>query len=175
MEENKKIDEISEDDKLISLVVHLSAIFGGIILPIVIYFMYKEKSKFVVFNALQALFYQIMFLIFFFIIWVVMIVILVMFGFNYETLDSVLNSKDWFVREFITYSLMGLFILLEGIYALLLGLKAYKGKIVKYILVGQLAYDSVYGRDKSAINLKQKPDFDYTSVTPKKPQGRGLI
>jgi len=49
---------ISSDDKLLSLVSHLSACLGGILVPIIIYFIQKDKSKYVAYNALSAILWQ---------------------------------------------------------------------------------------------------------------------
>lgn len=135
--------DISSDDKLISLIAHLSSIFGSIILPLILYFVYKDKSKFVAFNALQALFFQIMC----YILWVVLSVgfmaILVGIGL-FKEIDPSYFSEDVLIQEIVFFGFTFLFFLLQGIYAVFIGIKSYKGEIAKYFPVGNFAYRKVY-------------------------------
>lgn len=163
---------ISPDDKLFSLIAHLSSLFGTIILPIVLYVIFKSKSKFVAFNALQALYYQIVCFIFFMVILFGSTVVLVTTG-QAEKLNPKLFSAEWLYMEFLMYAITGTFFLLQGGYALIIGIMAYKGQIAKYILLGGMAYDKVYSTiDKTSFNLNNKS----TTITPNKKQSsKGMI
>ena len=57
--------EISKEEKLMALLSHLSIFIPniGILAPIIIWVTNKEKSDFVRFNALQAIFFQLIFFI----------------------------------------------------------------------------------------------------------------
>ena len=57
--------EISKEEKLMALLSHLSIFIPniGILAPIIIWVTNKEKSNFVRFNALQAIFFQLIFFI----------------------------------------------------------------------------------------------------------------
>jgi uncharacterized Tic20 family protein len=55
---------ITQDEKLWAMLAHLAGLlgyavaFGQYIAPLVIYLIYKDKSRFVAFHALQSLFFQ---------------------------------------------------------------------------------------------------------------------
>ena len=58
-------EKISSEEKLMSLLSHLSIIIQniGVIAPIIIWVTQKDKSKFVRFNAIQAIFFQLVFFV----------------------------------------------------------------------------------------------------------------
>jgi uncharacterized Tic20 family protein len=59
-------DSLSADEKLWGMLAHLLTLLGYIvtlgqyIAPLVIYLVYKDRSRFVAFHALQALFFQLL-------------------------------------------------------------------------------------------------------------------
>jgi len=50
---------ISDDDRTIAMVCHLSVLFGWIVLPTVVYLLMKRRSRYVRFHAKNAIFYQV--------------------------------------------------------------------------------------------------------------------
>ncbi|MCY7362824.1 MAG: DUF4870 domain-containing protein, partial [Ignavibacteria bacterium] len=50
--------EVASDEKLLAMLSHLSVLLGGILLPFIIWITQKDKSKFVRFHSLQAIFFQ---------------------------------------------------------------------------------------------------------------------
>jgi len=56
--EEEKTSIPSNEERLISLLSHLSIFFGGLIVPIVLWAIYKEKSRFVRFQSLQTIFFH---------------------------------------------------------------------------------------------------------------------
>ena len=58
-------EKISSEGKLMSLLAHLSIVIPniGIIAPVIIWVTQKDKSKFVRFNAIQAIFFQLVFFV----------------------------------------------------------------------------------------------------------------
>lgn len=50
--------EPNSDEKTWAAVAHASCLVFGVIGPIIIYFMYKDKSRFVAYHALQASIFQ---------------------------------------------------------------------------------------------------------------------
>jgi uncharacterized protein len=50
---------ISQDEKTMALLAHLLGFFSTILVPLVIYFVKKDQSRFVAFHALQAVYFQI--------------------------------------------------------------------------------------------------------------------
>ena len=55
---DQALQEPTSDERLLALLSHLSVFMGGIILPLIIWATQKDKSKFVRFHSLQAIFYQ---------------------------------------------------------------------------------------------------------------------
>ncbi|MGM0368762.1 MAG: DUF4870 domain-containing protein, partial [Actinomycetota bacterium] len=57
-------EEMQTEEKLMSLLSHLSILIPniGVLMPVIIWLTNKEKSRFVRFNALQAIFFQLIFL-----------------------------------------------------------------------------------------------------------------
>jgi uncharacterized Tic20 family protein len=59
-------DSLSADEKLWGMLAHLLTLLGYIVMlgqyiaPLVIYLVYKDRSQFVAFHALQALFFQLL-------------------------------------------------------------------------------------------------------------------
>jgi hypothetical protein len=59
-----RCDSATDEERLVAMLAHLLTIpaYGGVLLqyliPLVIYFVYREKSPFVAFHALQSLFFQ---------------------------------------------------------------------------------------------------------------------
>ena len=49
---------VSDDDRIWAMVCHLSCLFGGILLPGLVFYMKKDTSRFIAFHARQALVYQ---------------------------------------------------------------------------------------------------------------------
>jgi Uncharacterized protein conserved in bacteria, COG3296 len=59
-------DSLSADEKLWGMLAHLLTLLGHVVVvgayiaPLVIYLVYKDRSRFVAFHALQALFFQLL-------------------------------------------------------------------------------------------------------------------
>lgn len=111
--------EVTQDEKLWGMLAHLLTLVGYVIwvgayvVPLVIYIVYKEKSKFVAFHALQSLFFQLAAL-------VAGIVLLI---------------------PSIFCLFLPIFALAVGVlvYVILAAIKAYNGELFEYWLVGQWA------------------------------------
>jgi len=70
----------TNEEKLFALLSHLSIFIGGIILPIILWATQKDKSKFIAFNALQAIFYQLSYIAFFIIFILVFVSLYIFLG-----------------------------------------------------------------------------------------------
>ncbi|HRE40440.1 MAG TPA: DUF4870 domain-containing protein [Ignavibacteria bacterium] len=138
---------ISSDDKLLSLVSHLSACLGGILVPIIIYFIQKDKSKYVAYNALSAILWQLIY---------ILIILILSFGFIFigvliPTLSVATKSAEAPV-VFIIFVIsicaviIGLVIFFLG-YAIWAAIKSYQGELIKYPFIGNFAYKNVYGKN----------------------------
>src|SRR5437870_8935006 len=56
-------EQLKSDEKLVALFCHLSLFLGGIVLPIIFWAVNREKSKFVTFHSLQAIFFHISYIV----------------------------------------------------------------------------------------------------------------
>lgn len=140
--------EPSSDEKLLALLSHLSIVLGGIILPIIVWATQKDKSKFVRFHSLQAIFFHIAYVVL-----LVLLIIIVVFGFILTGLGtgafkgsqaSETMPVYMIVGIIIFYALLFLFIFAGIGYAIFVGIKAYKGIIYKIPFIGNVIYKKVY-------------------------------
>jgi uncharacterized Tic20 family protein len=120
---------------------------GGIALPIIFWAINREKSKYVSFHALQALFFHIAYVV----VLVFVIIFMIFGGAGIGMLSAVnhagKNSPPVFFIIFIfaLYGFMFLYIFACIGYAIYIGIKAYNGEFKKYPIIGNLVYKNVYG------------------------------
>lgn len=140
--------ETTSDERLLSLFSHLSTFVGGIILPIIFWAIHKDKSKFVRFHSLQAIFFHIVYLFF--------VIVMTIFGTLFMSLGMVglgtatnYGSKGMPVLMIILIIVfvIVLFVVIFGTlgYSIYVGIKAYKGELKKYPIIGNIIYKKVYG------------------------------
>ena len=121
---------LNDDEKMAAMLAHLLAFLGYVLVlgqyiaPLVIYVMYKDKSRFVAFHALQSLYFQLTLL-------VLGIVggLLVLFTCG---LGALIVIPAAMVVVFGSAVLM-----------IIAAIKAYGGEIYEYWLVGRWARDQV--------------------------------
>ena len=137
--------EISKEEKLMALLSHLSIFIPniGILAPIIIWVTNKEKSNFVRFNALQAIFFQLIFFIlmmlFIFVGIILMLVAIPWFDLSSNAEPGILFFLSM-VFMFMYFPLGIIF----GIYAAVASVKSFKGKIFKYAIIGRIIERKVY-------------------------------
>ena len=113
-------EAISSEERTMALLAHLSIFlnlitgFLGAGAALLIYLLYKDKSRYVAYQSLQALFFQ---LIFF-------------FG------GSLLVGFFWLVTGLLSLVLVGLVLIGCLVYGIYAAVEAYHGKDFKYWLVG---------------------------------------
>ena len=138
-------EEITSDEKLMSLLSHLSILIPniGVIAPIIIWINQKEKSKFVKFNAIQAIFYQLaLFVLMMLFIFTGIILMLISIPFI-----SANPNADPGTLFFISMIFMFLYFPLWfffAIYAVVAAVKSYKGRIFRYLIIGKIIEKKVY-------------------------------
>ncbi len=137
------------DEKMLALFSHLSLFLGGIILPIIFWATNKDKSRFVTFHALQALWFHIAYVAVI-IIWVfAFVIIAIVGGLGIGAFTSATGSKE--MPFFFIIIMIGfyatLFAILFGAiaYSVYMGIKSYQGNLVKYPIIGKKVYAKVYG------------------------------
>lgn len=97
--------EITSEEKTWGMLSHLSFFIGGFIVPLILYFVYKDKSRFIAFHALQALFFHLAIYVALFISGVLTIVLIGLLllpavyivGLVYAILGAIkANSGEWY-------------------------------------------------------------------------------
>jgi uncharacterized protein len=141
-------DKISKEEKLMALLSHLSIFIPniGVLAPIIIWVTNKEKSDFVRFNALQAIFFQ---LIFFVLMMLFMFVGIILMLVSIPWFDLSSNPEPgavFFLSMIFMFMFFPLWIIF-GIYATVASVKSYKGKIFKYAIIGRIIQRKVYAEN----------------------------
>jgi len=137
--------EISKEEKLMALLSHLSIFIPniGILAPIIIWVTNKEKSNFVRFNALQAIFFQ---LIFFILIMLFIFVGIILMLIAIPWFDLSSNAEPG-ILFFLSMVFMFMYFplgIIFGIYAAVASAKSFKGRIFKYAIIGRIIERKVY-------------------------------
>jgi uncharacterized Tic20 family protein len=139
---------VNNEERLLGLFSHLSIFFGGIILPLIFWAINKEKSKFVTFHSLQALFFHIAY---------AFLIIVLVFGFiiggaGFSLLTAGLHSTakggGSFIFVFVIIALyIFLFLIIFAVigYSIYMAIKAYNGELKKYPIIGNIVYKKIYG------------------------------
>jgi uncharacterized Tic20 family protein len=140
--------KISKEEKLMALLSHLSIFIPniGIIAPIIIWVTNKEKSDFVRFNALQAIFFQ---LIFFILMMLFMFagIILMLVAIPWFDLSSNAEPGTLFFLSMVFMFMFFPLWIIFGIYAAIASVKSYKGKMFKYAIIGRIIERKVYSEN----------------------------
>ena len=137
--------EISKEEKLMALLSHLSIFIPniGILAPIIIWVTNKEKSNFVRFNALQAIFFQLIFFILM-MLFIFVGIILMLIAIPWFDLSS--NAEPG-ILFFLSMVFMFMYFplgIIFGIYAAVASAKSFKGRIFKYAIIGRIIERKVY-------------------------------
>ncbi len=139
--------EPAGDEKILALFSHLSIFLGGIVLPIIFWAINKDKSRFVRFHALQAIFFHIAYVV----ILVAVIIIMVAVGIGLGVLSAGTfaaggdGSLFLIIAMIIFYGFIFLSIFVFMGYGIYVGVKSYKGELSRYPVIGKIIYDKVYG------------------------------
>ena len=139
------VEKLKSDEKLMSLLSHLAIVIPniGIIAPIVIWVTQKDKSKFVRFNAIQAIFFQLVFFV------LIMLSVFIGLIFMFISLPVIIKNPDAApgVLFWVSMGVMNLYFplwLIFSIYAVIAAIRSFKGKIFRYIIIGKLVEKRIY-------------------------------
>jgi uncharacterized protein len=139
-------DIISNEDKVLSLLCHLSMIFGGIIMPIIIWAIKKEQSEFVRFHSLQSIFFHLAFAVILAVFIVVVAVVIVLTGVGFGSARHSTGMPAIFLIIVFIFSAVIILLALGGTgYSIYLAVKSYQGEKTKIPIIGKIIYDKVYG------------------------------
>jgi len=139
--------ELRSEEKILGLFAHLSLFLGGIVIPIIFWATQKDKSKFVTFHSLQALWFHLIYIVFIIAFVLVMVIGGLGFGFiSAGTMGKHIGLGPGFAIIMIIFYAV-LFIIIFGViaYAIYMGIKAYHGGLNKYPIIGNIIYKKVYG------------------------------
>jgi uncharacterized Tic20 family protein len=136
-------EDIKSDEKLMSLISHLAVVIPniGVIAPIVIWITQRDKSKFVRFNAIQAIFFQLVLFI--------LIMLSVFIGIILMAIAIPLMREEPGVLFWVSMGVIYLFVplwFIFSIYAVVAGIKSFKGIIFRYPIIGRIIERRVYGK-----------------------------
>jgi uncharacterized Tic20 family protein len=135
---------INLDEKLLALFSHLSLFLGGILLPLIFWLTNKDKSKFVTFHSLQALWFHIVYVFIIVFVAVFLAVGGVMLGLLTADAHSKSMSPIMVIGMIAFYGFLFL-VIFGGIgYSIFMGIKSYQGNLNKYPVIGNLIYRRVY-------------------------------
>ena len=143
--DNEQALGLRDEEKLFGLFSHLSIFFGGIIIPIIFWAINKDKSKFVSFHSLQALFFHLLYAVVIIVFVFVMVIAGLALGFFSASHHSATGAPIFVIGIILFYAF--LFITIIGVmaYSIFMGIKAYHGELRKYPIVGHIVYRKVYG------------------------------
>lgn len=139
-------NEIKGDERMLGLFSHLSLFLGGIIVPIIFWATNKDKSKFVTFHSLQALWFHVAYIV----VIILMVIALVVVGAGFGLLTAGVHgggAGGAFIIILMVAFYGLLFLSIFGCmgYSIYMGIKAYHGELKKYPVIGNMVYKKVYG------------------------------
>jgi uncharacterized Tic20 family protein len=138
-------EKLSTEEKLMSLLSHISILIPniGIMAPIMIWITQKEKSQFTRFNALQAIFFQLVFLA------LIMISVIIGMILMFVSLPGIISSPNDVPGTlfWVSMGVMNLYLPLGVIFSIVgivASVKSFKGRIFKYAIIGRIIKSKVY-------------------------------
>lgn len=147
-------DNLTSDERMLSMLSYLSVLFGGIFVPLIIWIMQKDKSKYVSFHSLQAIFFHIAYIAVLIILIVVVMAAAVIIGLG--TSAFLITLGDGGHESFPFFMVAGIFLfyaLLFGAifgfmgYGIYLAVKSYGGNLNMVPFIGKRVYRAVFGRE----------------------------
>ena len=146
MEAETEQTNIPQDDRMIAMFAHLSMFFGSLVVPLIFWAIYKDRSKFVTFHSLQSLFFHIAYtvVLVFLVIFVAVVGILAGLIVPGQGAPSHMGAMQVIVLMGIAIVVMG-FIFASLALAIMNAISSYKGGLKKYPVIGSMVYIKVYG------------------------------
>ncbi len=140
---------ITSEEKLLAMLSHLSILFGGIILPIILWAVQKDKSQFVRFHSLQAIFFHIAYIIIALLIAIFIIFISLASGLGMSALATQNQDPSAMPALFFIIILVSvglIFLAMFGMigYGIYLAVKAYGGNYIMIPVIGKAIYRKIF-------------------------------
>ena len=142
-------NSIQGDEKLLALFSHLSLFVGGILLPIIFWLTNREKSKFVTFHSLQSLWFHVAYIVILVVFIIFFVAVFAIGGAGLGLFAGASGGKE--MPVFIIIIMIAFYGLLFAIifgsigYSVYMGIQSYKGRLIKYPVIGKMVYKHVYG------------------------------
>jgi uncharacterized Tic20 family protein len=139
MDTNLKNNSLTENDRIMAALAHATVILPmtGIIAPIVIWATQKEKSKYVAFQALQAIAYQVTMIIAWLVGMAVYMCSIVAIFFSSSVRSSSGSVPDNFRFILIVMGALVIGNIIYVIYGLVGAVMVLQGKEFRYIVIGK--------------------------------------
>jgi len=146
MDAQTEFENVPQNDRMLAMFAHLSMFFGSVWIPLIFWAIYKDKSKFVSFHSLQALFFHIAYTI--------VLVVLVIFVAVVGVLAGLIKPEssgppEMGAIQIIVILALGVivmgFVFVCVALAIINAISSYKGGMKKYPIVGNMVYKRVYG------------------------------
>ena len=131
---------------MLAMFAHLSMFFGSLIIPLIFWAINKDKSRFVSFHSLQALFFHLAYTVVLVFLVIFVAVIGVMAGLIVpgESGPPHIGALQIIVILALGVIVIG-FIFVSIALAVINAVAAYKGGMKKYPIIGNMVYKKVYG------------------------------
>jgi len=131
---------------MLAMFAHLSMFFGSLIIPLIFWAINKDKSRFVSFHSLQALFFHLAYtvVLVFLVIFVAVIGVLAGLIVPGESGPPHIGALQIIVILALGVIVIG-FIFVSIALAVINAVAAYKGGMKKYPIIGNMVYKKVYG------------------------------
>ena len=146
MDAQTEFENIPQNDRMLAMFAHLSMFFGSVWIPLIFWAIYKDKSRFVSFHSLQALFFHIAYTI--------VLVVLVIFVAIVGVLAGLIKPEssgppEMGAIQIIVILALGVivmgFVFVCVALAIINAISSYKGGMKKYPIVGNMVYKRIYG------------------------------
>lgn len=143
-------ENLTSEERLMAMLSHLSLLFGGIVLPIILWATQKDKSRFIRYHALQSIFFQIAYIVIlvFLIVLFVLLAIFLGLGFGLITATSTSGSGELSIAFILFIVLFYGLIFVSAFgamgYEIYLAIKSYHGALTKIPIIGNIIYKKVY-------------------------------
>ena len=143
-------ENLTSEERLMAMLSHLSILFGGIILPIILWATQKDKSRFIRYHALQSIFFQIAYVVLLVLLIVAFALFAIFFGLGLGILTANTTSDPGafpiLIVLFVVLFYAAIFIFAFALmgYSIYLAVKSYQGSYIKIPIIGNIIYQKVY-------------------------------
>jgi uncharacterized Tic20 family protein len=122
-------------------------LLGGILMPIIIWAIKKENSKFVRFHSLQSIFFHLAYSVILAVVIVMfaIIILLTIPGIGYS--KSLQHSSGFPAITMVFIFIIILSALGAVAYSIYLAVKSYQGEKTRIPIIGKIIYEKVYGKE----------------------------